>query len=85
MVTNIFNVDSQKGSGKITFDLTADAAGADEQVSTSIGGVKFSTHVKVDAGTHTGQSISHTKSGLFTLSVRAETSNVSSGDFALDL
>jgi hypothetical protein len=85
MVTNIFNVDSVKGSGKITFDLATDATGAHETVSASIGGEKFSLHVDCGPGTHTGFSITHTQNGLFTLSVVAESSNVSSGDYVLDL
>jgi len=86
MITKISNVDTVTGSGQINFDVDVDAAGADEDVSTKLNGDPFKTPVKVArGGDGSGQSIAHTKHGLHTVTLLAETSKVSSRDFVLDL
>ena len=82
-ITALVNVDSAKGSGKITFDAITDG-NADEVVSTTIDGERFATTVKGTAASIPG-SISHTKSGLHTVVLRAESSNVQSQPLLLDL
>jgi predicted aspartyl protease len=85
MTTRIDTVQSTAGSKRITFTLTADAAGAHETVSTTINGHPYSTQVDVGAGDHSGLSIAHNEAGRYTVRLRAETSNVSSADYTLDL
>jgi hypothetical protein len=83
MITAILNVDTVKGSGSVTFDAITDGA-ANEVVSTSLEGQRFSASVQGNAAAISG-SIQHTQSGMHTLTVRAETSNVQSNPELLDL
>jgi len=83
MITAIINVDSTKSSGKITFDAITNGT-ANEVVSTSLGGQRFTTNVNGNTNTISG-SISHTKTGRYMVVLRAETSNVSSNPLLLDL
>ena len=83
MITAIINVDSAKGSGKITFDAITDGS-ANEKVSTSLEGETFSTTVQGNTRAIPG-SISHTKSGPHMVTLQAMTSGVKSNPVLLDL
>jgi hypothetical protein len=83
MIKAISNVDSVKGSGQITFDAVTDGS-ANETVSTSLEGEKFSTRVEGQAKSIHG-SISHTKHGQHMVTLRAESSNVASNPMLLNL
>jgi len=81
MITRIDGLDSA-GGGKVTFCVTADNNGADEDVTASAGG---STHVHVGPGTDCNQSISTGQSGRLTVVLTAQTSGTKSAPFLLDL
>jgi len=78
MIASIYDVESVPGSKQITFTVIADAGGADETVSTIINGRRYTAQVNVGPGLHPGLSIIHNESGLYTVVLKAETSNVSS-------
>ena len=85
MMISIVAVDSVKGSGVITCVVNTDTTGCDEDISTSIDGQRFATHVtRIGPGSFP-ESIAHTKSGLHAITIHAEKSNVWSGPVALDL
>lgn len=84
-ITSIATVDSVKGSGKITFFVNTDGTGCDESINTTLEGEKFTTHSKHGPNATAKDSISHTKSGLHTVVVTADTSGVSSSPVVLDL
>ena len=83
MITAILNVRSIRGSGTITFDVITDGS-ADKKVSTSLEGQEFSTIVQGNAKSLPG-SIKHTKRGQHLVTLRAESSNVTSYPVLLDL
>jgi hypothetical protein len=85
MTTRIVAVDAVAGSGEITFDIVTDAGGCDENFSTFIEGQKFATHAARTGAGSSDESIAHTKAGLHTITIHAETSNVSSLPAALNL
>jgi len=66
MVQSIVAVQSQAGSGLITFDVNVDANGCDENFSATIDGTKFSNHVKHGAADNPGASIQTSKGGQAT-------------------
>jgi hypothetical protein len=85
MTIRISAVDSVAGSGLITFEIVTNADGCDEDFSTFILGQRFVTHAtRTGAGSSPG-SIAHTQAGLHTITIRAESSNVSSRPFDLNL
>jgi hypothetical protein len=85
MTISIVAVDSVAGSGVITFDIVTDAGGCDENFSTFIEGQKFATHATRTGAGSSDESIAHTKAGLHTITILAESSNVSSLPVALNL
>jgi hypothetical protein len=80
MVKSITAVQSQAGTGLITFNVNVDANGCDEDFSVAIDGTKATNHVKHSAADTPGASIQTTKGGVGNrnISIQAETSNVSS-------
>ena len=84
MITAIYNVASEKGSGQITFTVDVEDSAA-ETVSTQIDGTKFDTTVTQSNTGSSSHSIAHTKAGLRTIGLKAESSDVRSAPVLLDL
>ena len=84
MIKKITNVDSKKGSGKITFTVDVKDS-ADEKVSTKIDDKTFETKVKQDKTGKYSHSITHTKPGRWTIMLTAEKGKVNSASLTLDL
>ena len=84
MITTIYNVDSQTGSGEITFWVDVDNS-ADETVRTEIGGETYTTTVRRFQTGSSNHSIAHNEEGLRTIVLTANPSNVQSDAVLLDL
>ena len=84
MVTCIYNVDSETGSGEITFWVDVDNS-ADETVSTEIDDETFETTVQKSGAGSSSHSIAHNKAGLRTIVLTARLSPVRSDSVLLDL
>ena len=84
MIACIYNVDSETGSGEITFWVDVDDS-ADETVSTEIDDETFEATVRQSGAGSSGHSITHDKSGLRTIVLTADSSGVQSEPVLLDL
>jgi hypothetical protein len=78
MITSIHKIESTPGSGRISFRVTVDAAGADEVVSTMINGRRYATHVNLKQGGIHQLSIAHVETGRHTVRLYAESSDIAS-------
>jgi len=84
MITRIDGLGSA-GGGKITFCVTTDENGADEDIRVLLGGSTWSTHVQTGPGTHCGFTIATGQKGEHSVVLTAQTSGVTSAPWLLDL